>query len=193
MPFTFTRLDIPDVILVEPRFFSDERGFFLETYKRSAFIEGGISETFVQTNHSHSVRGVLRGLHYQVPPMAQGKLVGAIHGRIFDVGVDLRKGSPTYGQWVGEILSSDAPRYLYIPPGFAHGFCVLSETADIVYQVTAEYAAAHDRGILWNDPEIGIDWPLEGAPLLSPKDERQPRLAAAENPFVYDHQDYPGR
>ncbi len=193
MPFTFTRLDIPDVILVEPRCFRDERGFFLETYKHSAFIEGGISEPFVQTNHSHSMRGVLRGLHYQAPPMAQGKLVGAIHGRIFDVGVDLRKGSPTYGQWVGETLAGDAPRYLYIPPGFAHGFCVLSATADLVYQVTAEYAAAHDRGILWNDPEIGIDWPLEGAPLLSPKDEAQPRLAEAETPFVYDHQDYPGR
>ena len=185
MPFTFTRLDIPDVILIEPRCFSDERGFFLETYKLSAFIDGGIREPFVQMNHSRSVRGVLRGLHYQVPPMAQGKLIGAVRGRIFDVGVDLRKGSPTYGQWVGETLSGDAPHYLYIPPGFAHGFCVLSATADIVYQVTAEYSAEHDRGILWNDPEIGIDWPLEDAPLLSRRDERHPRLAAAENPFIY--------
>lgn len=182
MPLTFTRLAIPEVILVEPRVFGDERGFFLETYKSSAFAKAGIPDTFVQSNHSRSCRGVLRGLHYQLPPVPQGKLVMAVRGEIFDVGVDIRQNSPTYGQWVGEILSAENHRLLYIPPGFAHGFCVLSAEADVIYQVTAEYSAPHDRGIRWNDPQIGVEWPLD-EPLLSEKDGQQPYLNAAENTF----------
>jgi len=183
MAFTFTRLDIPDVILIEPKAFGDDRGYFLETYKRSAFSEQGIPD-FVQSNHSHSTYGVLRGLHYQKDPMAQGKLVSAIYGEIFDLGVDIRKGSPTYGKWVGALLSPENHRLLYIPPGFAHGFCVLSAEADVIYQVTQEYSHEHDRGILWNDPDIQIKWPID-EPLLSPKDSNQPLLKDADNDFVY--------
>jgi dTDP-4-dehydrorhamnose 3,5-epimerase len=184
MPFkAFTPLTISDVILIEPRIFGDERGFFAETYKASPYTEHGIPP-FVQTNHSHSAHGVLRGLHYQKQPRAQGKLVTCVRGAIFDVGVDIRRGSPTYGEWIGETLSDENHRLLYIPPGFAHGFCVLSDVADVIYQVTAEYAHALDRGIIWNDPDIGIDWPIE-APLLSPKDAAQPRLHEADNDFVY--------
>lgn len=184
MPVTFKRLAIPEVILGEPRVFGDERGFFLETYKHSEFVAAGIAEHFVQSNHSHSCYGVLRGLHYQLPPLAQGKLVMALRGEIFDVAVDIRRGSPTYGRWVGEALSEENHRLLYIPPGFAHGFCVLSAEADVIYQVTAEYSAAHDRGIRWNDPTIGVDWPL-AEPLVSPKDAAQPLLAKAEITFEY--------
>jgi dTDP-4-dehydrorhamnose 3,5-epimerase len=184
MPFTFQTLTIPEVILAEPRVFGDERGFFLETYKASAFVEAGIPETFVQANHSRSAAGVLRGLHYQKAPKAQGKLVAAIRGTIFDVAVDIRRDSPTYGQWVGEILSDDNHRLLYVPPGFAHGFCVLSEVADVLYQVTAEYAPDLDRGIIWNDPEINVAWPI-AEPQLSPKDAAQPRLCDADNDFTY--------
>jgi len=183
MPFTFTRLIIPEVLLITPRVFDDDRGFFLETYRQSDFMEMGVPP-FVQGNHSHSARGVLRGLHYQKPPLAQGKLVTVIAGEVFDVAVDIRRGSATYGQWVGETLSEANHRLLYIPPGFAHGFCVLSDEADIFYQVTAEYSHSHDRGILWNDPDIGVAWPI-AAPLLSAKDSRQPRLQDADNDFVY--------
>jgi dTDP-4-dehydrorhamnose 3,5-epimerase len=183
MPFTFTRLAIPEVLLVTPRVFDDDRGFFLETYRQTDFMEMGVPP-FVQSNHSHSARGVLRGLHYQKPPLAQGKLVTVIAGEVFDVAVDIRRGSPTYGQWVGETLSAANHRLLYIPPGFAHGFCVLSDEADIFYQVTAEYSHPHDRGVLWNDPDIGVAWPI-AAPLLSTKDSRQPRLQDADNDFVY--------
>lgn len=177
----FTRLAIPEVILIAPRVFADDRGFFLETYQHSAYAEYGIPH-LVQSNHSHSSRNVLRGLHYQQAPLAQGKLVTAICGEIFDVGVDIRHGSPTYGQWVGVRLSAENHRLLYIPPGFAHGFCVLSAEADVVYQVTVEYSPAHDRGICWDDPEIGVEWPIT-SPLLSPKDAAQPLLAEADNKF----------
>lgn len=184
MPFQFHRLDIPDVILIEPRTFADERGYFKETYKRSDFAAHGIPETFVQTNYSHSIRGALRGLHYQTHPSAQGKLVTALRGEVFDVAVDLRRGSPTYGQWVSETLSGENHRLLYIPVGFAHGFCVLSEEADFLYQVTAEYAPACDRGILWNDPTLAIDWPI-ATPQLSEKDARLPPLDQADFDFRY--------
>jgi len=161
MPFTFTRLAIPDVVLIEPRVFPDERGFFMESYKYSEFAAFGIKEHFVQDNHSRSKKGVLRGLHYQRPPKAQGKLVRVVVGEIFDVGVDIRlaraiekdgsiaraKGSPTYGKWVGERLSAENKRMLYIPPGFAHGFCVLSEEAEVLYKTTEEYAPEYDAGI----------------------------------------------
>jgi dTDP-4-dehydrorhamnose 3,5-epimerase len=184
MPFKFQTLEIPEIILIEPRVFGDDRGFFLEMYKHGDFTENGIPIAFVQTNHSHSMQGVLRGLHYQKEPLAQAKLITTVQGAIFDVAVDIRKGSPTYGKWVGSVLSSDNHHLLYIPPGFAHGFCVLSEEADIIYQVTAAYSPEHDRGILWNDPEIGVDWTIE-APLLSPKDARQPLLRDADNNFLF--------
>jgi dTDP-4-dehydrorhamnose 3,5-epimerase len=170
-------LDIPDVTLIEPQCYADKRGFFLETYKLSEFSPHGIPP-FVQDNHSHSLRGVLRGLHYQEPPGAQGKLVTALTGQVFDVAVDIRRGSPTFGRWVGETLSVDNHRMLYVPPGFAHGFCVLSEEADVVYKVTEEYSPDLDRGIIWNDPEIGVEWPIVD-PMLSPKDARLPTLEEA--------------
>lgn len=183
MTFRFTPLALAEVILVEPQTFTDERGFFLETYRLSEFAAAGFPP-FVQANHSHSTRHVLRGLHFQKRPAAQGKLVTAIHGEIFDVAVDIRRGSPTYGRWVGEILATQNHRLLYIPPGFAHGFCVLSEEADVMYQVTAEYVHSLDRGILWNDPAISVAWPI-AAPLLSAKDARQPLLGDADNNFIY--------
>lgn len=175
MPFEFESMAIPAVVLVKPRLFSDDRGFFVETYKRSEFAANGIGDCFVQDNHSHSVKNVLRGLHFQRPPQAQGKLVSAVFGRVFDVAVDLRPGSPTWGKWVAAILSASDAHMLYVPPGFAHGFCVLSDEADVTYKVTAEYAPQLDAGILWNDPDIGIDWPID-EPLLSQKDAALPRL-----------------
>ncbi len=184
MPFQFRRLEIPEVLLVEAQSVSDDRGFFAETYKMSEFSANGLSQTFVQDNHSHSVRGVLRGLHYQKHPQAQGKLVRVLRGRIFDVAVDIRKGSPTYGHWVGSVLSASNLRMLYVPVGFAHGFCVISEHADVVYKVTEEYAAELDRGIIWNDPEIGIQWPVTD-PILSLKDAQLPCLKEADNSFEW--------
>ncbi len=184
MPFEFLRLDIPDVVLIKPKVFSDERGFFMETYKYSEFASFGISERFVQDNHSLSSKGVIRGLHYQNPPEAQGKLVRVVVGEIFDVAVDIRVGSPTYGMWVSEILSSKNKKMLYIPPGFAHGFCVLSDAAEVVYKVTAEYAPECEAGIIWNDADIGIEWPVAN-PVLSDKDKTWPALKDAVNFFVY--------
>ena len=175
MPFQFSRLAIRDVVLIEPTVFPDERGFFVESYKYSEFSAFGINERFVQDNHSHSKKGVLRGLHYQEPPKAQGKLVRVIAGEILDVGVDIRKESPTYCKWVGEMLSAENRRMLYIPPGFAHGFCVLNELAEVLYKTTEEYSLEHDAGIRWNDPEIGIQWPIEH-PILSAKDAALPTL-----------------
>ncbi|MFC4252007.1 dTDP-4-dehydrorhamnose 3,5-epimerase [Sinimarinibacterium flocculans] len=172
---------LPDVLMLEPRVFGDERGFFMESFHAARFAElSGCSEPMVQDNHSRSVRGVLRGLHYQLPPMAQGKLVRVVSGEIYDVAVDIRRGSKTFGQWVGVTLSAENRRQLWVPPGFAHGFCVTSDTADVIYKVTAYYSPEHDRGIRWNDPAIGIAWPLETAPQLSPKDEKAPLLHDAE-------------
>ncbi|MCX7681516.1 MAG: dTDP-4-dehydrorhamnose 3,5-epimerase [Anaerolineae bacterium] len=179
MPFRFQRLEIPDIIMIEPHVFGDPRGFFMETYKKSEFAAHGITEEFVQSNYSRSVRGTLRGLHYQKPPRAQGKLVMVLRGEVFDVAVDIRTHSPTYGRWVGMVLSEQNRRMLYIPVGFAHGFCVLSEEADFFYLVTAEYAPELDAGIIWNDPTIAIAWPV-AEPLLSPKDARLPRLKEVE-------------
>ncbi len=184
MPFQIRRLEIPDVLLIEAEVHRDERGFFMETYKRSEFAAWGLPDLFVQANHSRSRRGVLRGLHYQKEPRSQGKLVMALHGCVFDVAVDIRRGSPTYGRWVGEELSADNGRMLYVPVGFAHGFCVLSDEADVLYLVTEEYARDLDRGVLWNDPEIGIAWPIAG-PILSPKDARLPCLREADNNFHF--------
>ena len=157
MPFTFQRLRLPDVVLVEARSFGDERGIFRETWKGSEFAANGFDIRFVQDNHSRSIKGVLRGLHFQRPPHAQGKFVFALNGEILDVAVDIRKNSPTCGQWVGEVLSGDNGRALWVPPGFAHGFVVRSETAHVMYKVTDEYAPECDAGIIWNDPDIGVD------------------------------------
>jgi len=184
MPFQFTGLEIPDVVLIEPRVFPDERGFFMETYKLSDFAASGVPGSFVQDNHSRSAKGVLRGLHYQKNPAAQGKLVRAIVGEIFDVAVDMRKGSPTFGKWVGQTLSAENRRIMYCPPGFAHGFCVASESAEVVYKVTAEFAPETEAGVTWDDPEIGIEWPLTD-PLVSPRDREWPGLHDADNNFTY--------
>ena len=175
MSFIFNKLKIPEVILIEPKTYSDERGFFVEIYKRTEFIENGITDKFVQDNWSHSSRGTLRGLHFQQAPEAQAKLVMVLRGKVFDVAVDIRKNSPTYGQWVGITLSDSQVQMLYIPSGFAHGFCVLSDEADFIYKVSAEYAPELDSGVRWNDPDIGIEWPIRD-PLLSDKDAELPLL-----------------
>jgi len=180
--FDFQRLEIPDVILIEPTAFEDERGFFMETYKRSAFAAFGIEEQFVQDNHSKSTKDVLRGLHYQKSPKAQGKLVRVVEGEVFDVAVDIRKNSLTYGLWVGAVLSSQNRKMLYIPSEFAHGFCVLSDTAEVVYKATDEYAPQLERGIIWNDPDLGINWPIK-QPIVSSKDADLPLFKVADNPF----------
>lgn len=181
MPFEFRELDIPGIILVQPKVFGDERGAFMETYKLSDFAAAGIKERFVQDNHSMSSRDVLRGLHYQKSPMQQGKLVRCIRGRVFDVAVDIREGSPTFGRWVDVELSGDNNLMLYIPPGFAHGFVVLSDTAEVVYKCTNEYSSEHERGVIWNDPDIRIDWPVKN-PIVSEKDRRNPTLRDADKP-----------
>jgi dTDP-4-dehydrorhamnose 3,5-epimerase len=174
--FTFTRLAIPDVILVEPRSFGDERGYFMESYRESAFAKGGIDARFVQDNRSFSRRGVLRGLHFQRAPFGQGKLVSALQGEIFDVAVDLGPDSPTFGEWAGERISAENKLMIYVPEGFAHGFQVLSESALVHYKTTSEYAPEADAGVRWNDPDLAIPWPLT-PPLLSAKDEALPRLS----------------
>ena len=184
MPFTFKKLSIPSVVLIESQAFSDERGFFMEGFKESVFSTNGINTKFVQDNHSHSVKRVLRGLHYQKNPKAQAKLVIVIRGEIFDVAVDIRKGSPTYGKWVGEILSEQNHKLLYVPEGFAHGFYVLSNEADVLYKVNSEYSAEHERGIAWNDTNISIKWPTD-KPIMIKKDLELPLLKNADNNFVY--------
>ena len=184
MPFKFRKLEIPDVILIESKVFEDERGFFMETYKASEFKANGIPYDFVQDNHSKSQKGVLRGLHYQLKPMEQGKLVRCIRGRIWDVAVDIRKGSPWYGKWVAIELSEENKLMLWVPPGFAHGFVALEDNTEVIYKVTKEYAPKLDRGIIWNDPDIGIEWPIDN-PILSKKDSKLPKLRDAENNFEY--------
>jgi dTDP-4-dehydrorhamnose 3,5-epimerase len=171
---------LPDLLVLTARVLRDERGFFTESYNRRAFAEAaGMDIEFVQDNHSRSRRGVLRGLHYQLPPRAQGKLVRVARGEIFDVAVDLRRTSPTFGRWFGLVLSSDRGNQLWIPPGFAHGFLTLSETADVLYKASEHYDPACERSIAWNDPDIGIDWNLESEPILSAKDAAAPSFAAA--------------
>lgn len=163
---------IPGLLIIEPKVFGDERGFFFESYNEKVFNEAtGVSPRFVQDNHSKSVKGVLRGLHYQLPPKAQGKLVRVVQGEVFDVAVDIRKGSPTYGKWVGEVLSAENKKQLWIPPGFAHGFLTLSDTAEFLYKTTDYWSPEHERAILWNDATLNIDWPLNGlVPQLAAKD-----------------------
>lgn len=172
---------IPDVVLLEPQVFEDERGFFMETWQRRKFAAAGIDVDFVQDNHSRSVKGTLRGLHYQLPPHAQGKLVRVTVGEVFDVAVDIRRGSPTFGQWVGEYLSAENKRMLWIPPGFAHGFYVTSDVAEFQYKCTDYYAPECERCIRWDDPGLGIKWPTKGDPLVSTKDEQAASFRSAEH------------
>ena len=170
---------LPGVLVIEPRVFRDDRGFFLESFNAERFAQHGLPTVFRQDNHSHSKKGVLRGLHYQLR-RPQGKLVSVIRGSVFDVAVDIRRGSATFGKWYGVVLTEDEPRFLWIPPGFAHGFCTLSDSADFVYKCTDVYVADDDRGVLWSDPSIGVEWPIEN-PILSDKDQRMPTLGTARN------------
>jgi len=177
----FISTAIPDLLLIEPKVFRDERGFFMETYQQRLFVEAGLPDNFVQDNHSGSHKGILRGLHYQVS-QPQGKLVRAVVGEVFDVAVDLRKSSPTFGRWVGARLSAENKRIFWIPPGFGHGYYVLSDWAEFVYKTTDFYAPEFERTILWNDPQIGIEWPLldGNTPLLSSKDAAGKLLSQAQ-------------
>ncbi len=181
---TFIPLEIPDVIIIKPTMFGDDRGYFMESYRKNLFAENGIDVDFVQDNMSSSTRGVLRGLHYQLSPHAQGKLVRVFHGEVLDVAVDIRKNSPSYGKWIGQILSEENKISMYVPPGFAHGFCVISEKAEFYYKCTDFYSQEHERGIVWNDPEVGIDWPISDKEIvLSEKDANAPQLINAENNY----------
>lgn len=179
---------LESVVILEPQAHGDARGFFMESYNRRELAEAGLEATFVQDNHSLSKpAGVLRGLHYQDPPFAQTKLVRVIHGAVYDVAVDIRNGSPTFGQWISAILTADNQRQLWIPKGFAHGFCTLVADTEVLYKVDAYYSAAHDRGIRWNDPDLGIPWPVS-QPILSEKDHHHPTLAQATVPFVFEEE-----
>lgn len=178
-----TPTDLPEVLLIEPKLHGDSRGFFYESFQSLRYAEAGILGTFVQDNHSRSVRSTLRGLHFQ-EPRAQGKLVQVLRGAVYDVAVDVRRGSPRFGKWVAIELSDASPNQLWIPPGFAHGFCVLSESADFFYKCTDYYAPETERSIAWNDPDLAIPWPVD-EPLLSAKDRSAPGLAAAPVLPVY--------
>lgn len=175
MPFKFESTEVPGVMIVKPRIFPDKRGFFMESYQRSAFIEAGITEEFVQDNHSFSANNVLRGIHFQNTPHEQGKLVRVIEGTVWDLAVDIRPDSPTFKQWVGIELDSSAGTMFYAPPGFGHAFVVLSDTAHFLYKCTAEYAPDADGGIRWDDPDLCIDWPVKN-PVVSEKDSKLPFL-----------------
>ena len=172
--------NIPDVIIFEPKVFGDSRGFFFESFSQKLFAEAtGLTREFVQDNHSKSSKGVLRGLHYQLPPMAQGKLVRVVQGEVFDVAVDIRQSSPSFGQWVGVHLSAENKRQLWVPEGFAHGFITLSETAEFLYKTTNYYSPQHEAAIHWNDPKLAIQWPLAGQISVSDKDEIAPLFVDA--------------
>lgn len=188
MAASITSLSIPDVKVIVPDRFGDDRGFFSETYSRRNMADAGIEEEFVQDNHSLSALvGTVRGLHYQLPPFGQAKLVRVVRGAVVDVAVDIRRGSPTFGQHVAVTLSAAAWNQIYVPAGFAHGFCTLEPDTEVVYKVTAYYSRAHDRGISWNDPELGIAWPVESATAqLSDKDRNQPRLADVAVEDLFD-------
>jgi dTDP-4-dehydrorhamnose 3,5-epimerase len=180
MPFIVTPTAIPDVLVLAPKVFGDARGFFFESFNARDFAQAtGVDAQFVQDNHSKSAHGVLRGLHYQIQH-AQGKLVRVVQGQVFDVAVDLRKSSPTFGRWVGVELSADNCRQLWVPPGFAHGFVVLSESAEFLYKTTDYWYPEHERSLLWNDPTIGIEWPIDAPPQLAAKDQAGKLLARAE-------------
>ena len=176
MPLSFESTDLPGVVVVVPKVFADDRGFLMETYKRSEFENAGLRVPLVQENHSRSSQGTLRGLHYQREPRAQGKLVRVVLGEIFDVAVDIRRGSSTFGRWIGVALSAANRKSIYIPPGFAHGFCVTSPEAEVIYKTTDEYAPEYEEGIRWDDPSLAIAWPI-AQPTLSTRDQRWPSLA----------------
>jgi len=182
MPLTFTKTKLPGVFLIEPVVFRDDRGFFMETYHYEKYRQAGIDTTFVQDNYSHSRKGILRGLHYQLKN-PQAKLVYVITGEIFDVAVDVRGGSSTFGQWVGVRLSQENKRQMYIPQGFAHGFCVLSKTADVIYKCTDLYAPDDEYGVIWSDPAVGITWPVK-TPIVSEKDSLNPQLGKIAKAFL---------
>lgn len=185
MPFRFAPLELPGLVLIEPPVFRDARGSFMEAYKASAFRSAGISETFLQDSRARStVRGAVRGMHYQLPPAAQAKLVQATRGAIHDVVVDVRKGSPTYGRHVAVELSEENARILYVPVGFAHGYCTLSDDTEVAYKLSSEYAPAAERAFRWDDPALGIRWPVE-KPVMSEKDARAPRFADADITFTW--------
>lgn len=186
MPYQVTPTAIPDVLILEPKVFGDERGFFFESYNEQDFKQAtGLDVTFVQDNHSRSAKGVLRGLHYQLPPHAQGKLVRCVRGAVFDVAVDIRKSSPTFGKWVGVELNEENQKQLWIPPGFAHGFLTLTEKADFLYKTTDYYCSTHERGVVWHDSEIGISWPDQiGRKILSTKDAMAQGMSASIFPDV---------
>jgi dTDP-4-dehydrorhamnose 3,5-epimerase len=173
--FVFKQLDIPEVVLIEPDTYRDGRGWFRETHKPSGFVEAGLDRAFVQSNASRSSAGVLRGLHFQTEPAAVAKLVGVAAGRVFDVAVDVRPGSATFGRWVGEELTADDGRMLFVPEGFAHGFVALDDDTVVTYLMTGEYSPEHDAGVRWDDPDIGVEWPVKD-PLLSDKDRNLPYL-----------------
>jgi dTDP-4-dehydrorhamnose 3,5-epimerase len=178
MPFIFEPTELPDVVLISPKVHGDARGFFMETYKRSEFQAAGIDAPLVQENHSRSAAGTLRGLHYQRAPRAQGKLVRVLQGAIYDVAVDIRQGSRTFGRWVAITLTAESRQSLYVPPGFANGFCVTADVADVIYMTTDEYVPELEHGIPWNDPSLGIPWPIP-EPILSPRDRAWPPFAAS--------------
>jgi dTDP-4-dehydrorhamnose 3,5-epimerase len=179
MPFLFTPLDVPDLILIVPRMFPDDRGCFFETFKASDFASHGITGAFVQDNHSVSQNGVLRGLHYQLPPKAQGKLIRVTRGRAWDVAVDIRQSSPTFLKWAAVELSAENRHMLYVPPGFAHGFTALTDDVHLLYKCTSEYSKKHERGIHWDDPELEIPWPV-AEPIISERDDQLPEVFEAE-------------
>jgi len=184
MPFKAERLRIPGLLLLVPRSFEDSRGCFFETYRQSDFEALGIKNIFVQSNHAISRRGVLRGLHYQVPPSPQGKLLRVVSGEIFDVAVDIRKGSPTYGNWASVILSGENRSIFWIPPGFAHGYLALTDHAEVLYSTTCEYDPRAERGIRWDDPSLAIAWPPLN-PQVNDRDRELPLLGEADNTFTY--------
>jgi dTDP-4-dehydrorhamnose 3,5-epimerase len=176
-----SRLVLSEIVMIEPDVYGDQRGFFSESWNREKFTAAlGEDVEFVQDNHSRSAKGVLRGLHYQLPPRQQGKLVRVVAGSVWDVAVDVRRSSESFGVWAGVELSATNHRQLWVPPGFAHGFIALTDAADVIYKVTEYYSPEHDRSIRWDDPEVGIDWPLDGAPILSDKDANAPYLQGAE-------------
>lgn len=185
MPFNFKKTEIPEVLEVQPQVFEDERGVFSELFKLDTFKEAEINEPLTQVNYSLSKKNVLRGMHYQLAPHAQSKLVSCPRGEVFDVAVDIRQGSPTFGKWVGRTLSGENRMMLYIPVGFAHGFCVLSDEAEVVYYCNEQYAPESEGGLIWNDPTVGIDWPIE-APILAERDATFPQLDAIKNTFTYE-------
>lgn len=181
----FTRSKIDGLVIIEPKVFGDHRGYFYESYHKEHFLDAGLNPDFVQDNQSLSAKGILRGLHFQKPPHAQGKLVRVIRGSIFDVAVDIRQGSPTYGQWEGVELSDENHRMFWIPPGFAHGFCTLEDNTVVNYKCTDYYHPESEEGIMWDDPDLGIKWPLHGEPILSEKDSHYKPFTEYQSPFDY--------